>query len=170
MWRPGFDYLEQTTARLVGYHRAACIFSQHHRGTAKTPGLVLGLDSGGYCDGIAFRVNINKRSEVIDYLHKRELIGYAYKPAIVDIDMQGKCARAYTFVADSQHRQYAGDLGLQRAASIIMMAEGVSGLNRDYLINTVHKLETEGFAEPDLIALRERVLMLTGKIDQGGGI
>ncbi len=53
---------------------------------------------------------------------------------------------------------------------VIMMAQGVSGLNRDYLINTVLKLEAEGFHEPHLQVLLERVRLLTGEIDQGGGI
>ena len=98
------------------------------------------------------------------------MIGYAYKPACVDVVMQEKSVRAYTFIADPAHDQYAGDLGQERAARIIMQAQGISGLNRDYLLNTVQKLEQEGFAEPELAALRHRVRVLTGEIDQGGGI
>jgi len=170
MWRPGFEFLEQSTARLDDYHRAPCIYSHHHRGTSAVPGLVLGLDSGGFCDGIAFRININIRNEVIEYLHERELIGYAYKPIILDINIGNSVAPAYTFVADPEHGQYAGDLGLDRSAEMIMKAQGVSGLNRDYLMSTVQKLESEGFAEPALLKLRQRVRELTGAIDQGGGI
>lgn len=170
MWRPGFEFLGQSTARLNDYHRAPCIYSHHHRGTSAVPGLVLGLDSGGFCDGIAFRININIRSEVIEYLHERELIGYAYKPIILDINIGNSVVPAYTFVADPEHGQYAGDLGLDRSAEVIMKAQGVSGLNRDYLMSTVQKLESEGFAEPTLQKLRQRVRELTGAIDQGGGI
>jgi len=170
MWRPGFRFLEQCPARLDGYHRAPCIYSHHHRGTLAVPGLVLGLDHGGYCLGIAFRIDINDRVQIVDYLYEREMIGYAYQPACVGIDIGERRVRAYTFVADPGHEQYAGDLGHERTAEIIMRAQGVSGLNRDYLMNTVHKLETEGFAEPELAALRQRVQVLTGEIDQGGGI
>jgi cation transport protein ChaC len=170
MWRPGFRFLEQRPARLEGYHRAPCIYSHHHRGTLAVPGLVLGLDAGGYCLGIAFKIDIKDRPQIIDYLYEREMIGYAYKPACVDIDMDGEIHEAYTFIADPTHEQYAGALGENRAAEIIMRAAGISGLNRDYLMNTVHKLESEGFAEPELVRLRQRVRILTGEIDQGGGI
>lgn len=77
---------------------------------------------------------------------------------------------AYTFVADPEHGQYAGNLGLNQFAEMIMKAQGVSELNRDYLMSTVQKLESEGFAEPELLKLRQRVRELTGTIDQGGGI
>lgn len=170
MWRPGFRFLDQRPAKLEGYHRAPCIYSHHHRGTIDVPGLVLGLDAGGYCLGIAFRIDLKDRPQIVEYLYEREMIGYAYKPACVDILMDGDRVTAFTFIADPDHDQYAGDLGEARSAEIIMRAQGISGLNRDYLMNTVEKLETEGFSEPSLASLRQRVRMLTGEIDQGGGI
>ena len=56
IWRPGFDYVERLPALLKGAHRALCVFSHSHRGTPDMPGLVLGLDHGGACRGVAFRV------------------------------------------------------------------------------------------------------------------
>ena len=68
------------------------------------------------------------------------------------------------------HPQFAGDLPRDKAASIIMEAEGKGGLNRDYLINTVQELDRHGYAEPDLRALLAEVSRRTGEIEQGGGI
>jgi cation transport protein ChaC len=71
MWRPGFDFLEQVPARLVGEHRALCVYSFVHRGTPEKPGLVLGLDRGGACRGVAFRVADKKRAETVAYFAGR---------------------------------------------------------------------------------------------------
>src|ERR1700741_1067017 len=72
IWRPGFEFVERIPARLIGEHRALCVYSFVHRGTPEKPGLVLGLDRGGACRGVAFRVSAKKRSETVDYLRGRE--------------------------------------------------------------------------------------------------
>ena len=72
MWRPGFEFIEQVPARLIGEHRALCVYSFVHRGTPEKPGLVLGLDRGGACRGIAFRVAENNARGTVAYLRERE--------------------------------------------------------------------------------------------------
>jgi glutathione-specific gamma-glutamylcyclotransferase len=71
IWRPGFEFIEQQPARVVGAHRSLCVLSYIHRGTPERPGLVLGLDRGGTCRGIAYRVAASRRSATIDYLRAR---------------------------------------------------------------------------------------------------
>src|ERR1700676_2869036 len=78
MWGPGFGYLEGGPARLIGLHRALCVFSFVHRGTPERPGLVLGLDRGGMCRGIAYRVAAAARADTIGYLRGREQVNTLY--------------------------------------------------------------------------------------------
>lgn len=171
MWRPGFECDEVRPAVLDGWHRDFCVYSRHWRGTPQHPGLVLGLDIGGSCRGLAFRVPRARAQEVTDYLNERELIGYAYVARTLPVRFDdGRVEDAYTFVSDTGHHHYAGHLPLERAAAIIMDAEGCAGLNRDYLINTIRHLEKDGFAEPGLHALLLEVERQTGLIEAGSGI
>ena len=68
IWDPGFPFEEARPALLRGYHRAFCLYSTRYRGTPERPGLVLGLDRGGACRGVAFRVPGRHAAEVLRYL------------------------------------------------------------------------------------------------------
>src|SRR3981189_2261968 len=81
MWRPGFEFVEKVPARLIGEHRALCVYSFVHRGTPEKPGLVLGLDRGGACRGIAFRGAARQRGDTIEYLRSREQTTHVYREA-----------------------------------------------------------------------------------------
>jgi cation transport regulator ChaC len=90
MWRPGFAFEEKRIATIHGYHRSLCVYSHVHRGTAEAPGLVLGLDRGGSCQGVAFRVRDENWNEVIDYLREREQVTSIY----LEILLKAKLATA----------------------------------------------------------------------------
>jgi glutathione-specific gamma-glutamylcyclotransferase len=72
MWRPNFHYEESSHALLEGAHRALCVYSVVHRGVHTAPGLVLGLDKGGQCEGMAYYVPAHLVHETQAYLHRRE--------------------------------------------------------------------------------------------------
>ena len=111
MWNPGFTYLEKRSATLKGYQRRFCIYSHYYRGTTELPGLVLGLNPGGECRGIAFRISTKASNEIISYLDKRELIGYAYKPKLLLISFDsGKSALAHTYITDYSHPNFTGPI------------------------------------------------------------
>ena len=130
MWDPGFPHAEQLPAILEGYHRAFCVYSHHYRGTTKQPGLVLGLNLGGKCRGIAFRISNKSRREIITYLDERELIGYAYKPKHLPITLDdGTRVLAHTYIADQNHPRFAGKLSNGRAADLIISAKGTADLS-----------------------------------------
>src|SRR6201995_4229898 len=83
IWRPGFSFAERRIATIHGYHRSLCIYSHVHRGTPERPGLVLGLDRGGACAGVAFRVAAARRVETLGYLRERELVTSVYREALL---------------------------------------------------------------------------------------
>ena len=158
MWRPGFDFLERRTARLVGAHRALCVYSFVHRGTPEKPGLVLGLDHGGNCRGIAYRVASSKRTATIDYLRAREQVTKVYREAWravwLDDDPQ-QSVRALGYVVDRGHRQYAGRLPLAQQLHYVRQGHGRSGACRDYVLAAVKELEAHGYRDDGLRRLAE---------------
>jgi cation transport protein ChaC len=153
MWRPGFDFVERVQARLIGEHRARCVYSFDHRGTPERPGLVLGLDRGGACRGIAFRVKAAKRAEVVAYLRAREQTTNVYREVMrsvwLDNDARQRIS-ALTYVADRGHVQYAGRLSLREQLRHVLQGHGRSGNNRDYVLTTVKAIEAEGFRDAPL--------------------
>ncbi|MBV8924062.1 MAG: gamma-glutamylcyclotransferase [Bradyrhizobium sp.] len=153
MWRPGFDYLEKVPARLIGEHRALCVYSFDHRGTPERPGLVLGLDRGGACRGIAFRVAARLRNHTIAYLRSREQTTNVYREVMRSVWLDNEPRRrvsALTYVADRGHIQYAGRLPLTEQLRIVQQGHGRSGHNRDYVLSTVKAIEAEGFRDAPL--------------------
>lgn len=161
MWRPGFVYEEVRRATLVGYRRCFCVFSTHHRGNAERPGLVLGLDRGGTCHGLVFRVAAERRLATLDYLTAREQVSGVYRDTLVPVSLDGERGRevlALAYIVERRHPGYAGRLELEKQACLIRGACGISGPNLDYLINTLAHLESLGIREPEL----QRVLTLIG--------
>jgi cation transport protein ChaC len=151
MWRPGFDYLESVPARLDGVHRSLCIYSWVHRGTRERPGLVLGLDRGGSCRGVAYRVAATKRDAVIAYLRERELVTTVYREVWRTIRFplaDRPPVAALTYVADRDHVQYAGRLPREDLLAIVRVGVGQSGGNADYVINTAAHLRAIGLRDP----------------------
>lgn len=163
MWSPGFDYVEARRARLAGYHRAFCVYSIHYRGTERQPGLVLGLDRGGACEGIAFRIAPEARAATVDYLRRRELIYGVYRETLLPVDIshtdreQTKTVWAIAYIAERCHPAYAGTLPLVREAHLIRRSAGRGGTNLDYLLSTRRHLLELGIREPRL----ERLIALT---------
>jgi glutathione-specific gamma-glutamylcyclotransferase len=160
MWRPGFEFLERIEARLIGAHRALCVYSFVHRGTPERPGLVLGLDLGGACRGIAYRVAAARRAETIHYLRAREQVTMVYREAVRRVTLKDESQRqvsALCYMVDRSHPQYAGRLTLDQQFHHVRQGHGQSGANRDYVVATVASLESLGYRETDLHLLAERL-------------
>jgi glutathione-specific gamma-glutamylcyclotransferase len=160
MWRPGFDFVERLPARVIGAHRSLCVLSYRHRGTRERPGLVLGLDLGGTCRGIAYRVVESKRAATVAYLREREQDTKVYRESMRAIWLLGDTERhvqALCFMVDRAHPQYAGRMSLDQQLHHVRQGHGQSGANRDYVISTVQELEALGFRDANLHLLASRL-------------
>ncbi|RWN57568.1 MAG: gamma-glutamylcyclotransferase [Mesorhizobium sp.] len=180
IWRPGFAHVETRRARLHGYRRSLCVYSFVHRGTRERPGLVLGLDRGGSCIGLAFRVPGDLRNEVITYLRERELVTNVYLERMLSIRLDkggtrkadkgwgenggetdgGETVEAVAYVVDRTHEQYAGALDAADAASVVRGAVGQSGKNEDYVSSTLEHLEALGIRDHWLEEVAKRIAPL----------
>ena len=158
MWRPGFAFEERRPAVLRGAHRRLCLLSHIHRGTPDVPGLVLGLDRGGSCRGIAFRVAEKSVAATIAYLHEREQTTYAYREVlrVVQLD-DGRAVSALMYIVDRTHRQYTGPLGQDETLRMVRQAVGQSGPNAEYIRNTVSELRMLDIQDATLTWLAERL-------------
>ena len=179
MWRPGFDFVEQVPARLIGEHRALCVYSFDHRGTPEKPGLVLGLDRGGACRGIAFRVAAKRRDDTIEYLRGREQTTHVYREVMRSVWLGNEARErisALAYVVDRGHVQYAGRLSLNQQLRYVRQGHGRSGNNRDYVLSTVMSIEAQGFRDPQLhqlaLLLRDETSLhrQAGAIEDAGNL
>ena len=150
MWNPGFDSEVAEPAHLFGYHRRFCIYSHHYRGTPERPGLVLGLDRGGSCRGIAYRIAPANAPDVLDYLWSREMISAVYCPTVAKVRVAHQRVEALTFVANPAHDQYHTSRCCHSAAELIRSGYGSRGANRDYLVNTLGHLADIGITDGGL--------------------
>ena len=148
MWRPGFAHVETRRARLFGFRRALCVDSFIYRGTPERPGLVLGLDRGGSCVGLAFKVPGELRDEVLAYLRDRELVTNVYLERLLPIRLEdGRTTEAVSYIVDRHHEQYAGSLDASHAARIVSGAAGQAGPNEEYVLNTLEHLRALGIRD-----------------------
>ena len=161
MWSPGFRYSEKSAGKVHGYHRSFCIYSTRYRGTPERPGLVMGLCRGGSCWGVAFRIPAGRVARVLAMLHHREMRNRVYHPRFVRVRVRrGRDVRALAFVADPEHRQFAGDLSLLRTARLIAQGRGERGRNIDYLGYTLAHMHELGVSDPHL----DRIMLLALQI------
>ena len=160
MWNPAFEYERRCKAELHGLNRALCVTSIHHRGTPQRPGLVLGLDTGGKCTGIAYEVHGEKADKTIKYLRAREQVTRVYREItrpITLLDDERREVRSLIYAIDRDHAQYAGRLPFERQVQMVMGGVGKSGNNIDYVVSTAEHLAEIGIVDREMERLAHRL-------------
>ena len=151
MWRPGFTYARRCKGLLRGWRRSLCVYSHVYRGSPERPGLVLGLDRGGACPGVAFEVDPALREATVRYLREREQATAVYLERRLPVSLEGGLrVTALAYVADRTHPQYAGRLAFDDIVRLVRRGEGISGRNPDYVRSTYEHLAGMGVTDPQL--------------------
>jgi len=150
IWNPAMDYIDKIPALLHGYHRRFCLKMFQGRGTPETPGLMLALDHGGACKGVAFRIAAPKIREELGLLWQREMYGGAYNARWVNIAAPTGPVRAVTFVINRKHPRYLPELSVEQTAALIATGCGDLGTCREYLENTIAHLAELGLRDNGL--------------------
>ncbi len=160
IWNPAFHFVEQRKGRIHGWRRSFCLETPMGRGSPDCTGLVLGLDKGGSCQGIAFRVDPDVAVQELDIVFRRELVSDAYRSRIVNVKSNDGDLKAVTFVMNRESPRYCGHLDLEQVATKIAEAEGWLGPCSDYLYNTAEHVRELGLNDRSLFWLEDRVRAL----------
>ncbi|MDP6388286.1 MAG: gamma-glutamylcyclotransferase [Alphaproteobacteria bacterium] len=147
MWNPAFHYTLRRKGLVRGYHRRHCMWSGFGRGSDEFKGLMLGLDRGGSCHGVAFRIAPEEVEEEIDIIWKREMIGGAYRPRWLKVLTAEGPVRAIAFTINRGYERYAGRLPDDIIVAHVATAEGKLGTCHEYLVNTVAQLDELGIRD-----------------------
>jgi len=153
VWNPVLDYDERVVGTVHGFHRSFCLWSRINRGTPERPGLVLGLDRGGRCPGVAYRIPARLAEGELRLLWRREMLLGSYSPRWVHTTGPGGAFRALAFVVNRQRSGYAGRLPPERIVELLRRGQGKLGSGIDYLRQTVDGLAAAGIRDPHLLRL-----------------
>ena len=166
MWRPEFRYERKSVGLLWGYHRALCILSTRYRGTARKPGLVMGLCRGGSCWGMAFCIPAERIPHVLAKLWAREMLRRVYQPKLVPVRVEsGRKVRALAFVADAAHPHFVRELDLHGRAQLVAQGIGQRGPCTEYIRRTLEHMYDLGVTDPHLAKVLETAESIRSKAD-----
>lgn len=142
IWNPRFPYVERRRAVIRGWHRAFCLGpDMRFRGNPAAPGLMLTLDRGGQCKGVAFRMDPADLPTTLEELLRHEP---PLPPSWVEARTAEGTVRAIAFTLPRSHPFHVKGLTEEEVADRIAIAVGFAGRMAEYVMHTVRHLEDEG--------------------------
>ncbi|MBE8999489.1 gamma-glutamylcyclotransferase [Nostoc sp. LEGE 12447] len=169
IWNPLITYVERRAGIIYGWHRRFCTWMVLGRGTPENPGLLLGLDRGGSCRGIVYRIAAADVASELLLIWRREMLAGVYVARWVRVFDGTQEFKAIAFVANRQHPRYAHQVPLTTTVNSIATASGKLGSCADYLMKTVDGLIAEGIKDRKLLLLRKQVLAKQQALLVNGG-
>ena len=157
IWNPAFHFVERRTARIHGFHRQFCLWARAGRGSPERPGLMLSLEPGGSCTGVAYRLAGSAAATELDVLWRREMATMAYRPVWTTAHTVRGPEPAIAFSANRGHERYVPGLEDDAVARYLATGAGPMGRCCDYLFDTVAHLRQLGIRDRRLEAIEARV-------------
>lgn len=157
LWSPEFAYSEKRVGTVRGWHRRFCLLQHRFRGTPERPGLVLALERGGLCRGVAFRLDDADPHATLMPVWRREMKGKGYEARWVMVATAEGPLPALTFVANRTSERYTGRLSDEAVADKIATACGHLGPSAEYLFRTAEACAALGIRDRHLRALQKLV-------------
>ncbi|QDJ37442.1 gamma-glutamylcyclotransferase [Bordetella hinzii] len=162
IWRPNFNWTERRLATVRGYHRSLCLWSHDHRGSPDLPGLVFGLDRGGCCRGVAYRIAAVDVVPTFRMLWAREMLRGAYVPRWLSCETDASAVRGLVFLLNRRCDDYARGISDDLLLDSVRRAVGQSGRCLDYVVQTEQALRESGIDDGRLGALVRRLVQAAG--------
>jgi cation transport protein ChaC len=161
MWNPALDFVHARVVRVQGWHRRFCLRMLLGRGTSEAPGAMLGLDRGGACHGVLFRIGAAKVQEEMRLLWRREMLAGSYDARWVQAQLvgEGVPVPALTFVANRRHERYIGGRAIEDVANLIRHGSGPLGTSRAYFEHLLEALERLQIRDRGMTRLHQAILL-----------
>ena len=150
IWNPALAHDATEKAHVFGWCRRFCIKMVMGRGSVEQPGLMLGLDRGGSCWGLALRIPTERTRDELALLWRREMLSGAYQARWVAASIHGRRQPVLTFVVNRHSPRYLGALSLHEQARMLRAGIGHLGSCREYFDNTVASLQRLGLKDAGL--------------------
>ena len=157
IYNPIIEHSHRAIASIYGYHRRFCLWTKIGRGSPNCPGLVLSLDRGGSCKGVAFRLNPQNAIAELDLLWRREMMTMAYRPRLISLHTDIGLKRGLAFVANPARPAYAQPMPFEATVEVVAHAAGFNGPCREYLYDTVKGMQACGIRDRQLEKLAAAV-------------
>lgn len=159
LWKPDFDHVEQSIGKAYGWRRSFCLDLTRWRGTPSQPGLMMALDTGGSCTGVAYRLPDSDDHAQMVRLLKREMSDKRNLSVIrwISVDDGARRHRALTFWAMPRTTAYYIKLPIEEQARRLACAAGHVGSCAEYLHKTVQTLHGLGIHDTYLWRLQHLV-------------
>ena len=160
IWNPAFHYAERRKARIHGFHRRFCLWAKVGRGSPERPGLMLSLETGGSCAGVAYRLPPGEERTELDVIWRREMVAGAYRPVWTRARTPDGPEWVVAFAANRMHDRHAAGLREDEIAHYLATGVGAMGRASDYLHDTVAHLRQLGIRDRQLERIDARVRAL----------